>query len=98
MEQTYYDANGIGAPINFKFTPDDAIVITGRAIFGSINGYAKIDLNGNHIWSYPSVSSLTIGDAEGDDFGNTYLVHGERFHQQVASSGQMYSVILLASE
>ncbi|MCU0414745.1 MAG: T9SS type A sorting domain-containing protein [Ignavibacteriaceae bacterium] len=74
---TYYDANGIGAPINFKFTPDDAIVITGRAIFGSINGYAKIDMNGNHIWSYPSVSSLTIGDAEGDDFGNTYLVHGE---------------------
>jgi hypothetical protein len=74
---TYYDANGIGAPINFKFTPDNAIVITGRAIFGSINGYAKIDLNGNHIWSYPNVPSLTIGDAEGDDFGNTYLVHGE---------------------
>lgn len=74
---TYFDANGIGAPINFKFTPDDAIVITGRAIFGSINGYAKIDLNGNHIWSYPGVPSLTVGDSEGDDFGNTYLVHGE---------------------
>ena len=74
---TYFDANGIGAPINFKFTPDDAIVLTGRAIFGSINGYAKIDLNGNHIWSYPGVPSLTIGDAEGDDFSNTYLVHGE---------------------
>lgn len=74
---TYYDANGIGAPINFKITPDNAIVITGRAIFGSINGYAKIDLDGNHIWSYPGVPSLTIGDCEGDDFGNTYLVHGE---------------------
>ena len=74
---TYYDANGIGAPINFKFTPDDAIVITGRSIFGSVNGYAKIDLNGNHIWSYPGVNSLTIGDCEGDNFGNTYLVHGE---------------------
>lgn len=74
---TYYDANGIGAPINFKFTPDNAIVITGRAIFGSINGYAKIDLNGNHIWSYPGVPSLTIGDCEGDEFGNAYLVHGE---------------------
>lgn len=34
-------------------------------------------MNGNHIWSYPGVSSLTIGDCEGDDFGNTYLVHGE---------------------
>ena len=74
---TYYDANGIGAPINFKFTPDNAIVITGRSIFGSINGYAKIDFNGNHIWSYSGVNSLTIGDCEGDDFGNTYLVHGE---------------------
>lgn len=74
---TYYDSNGIGAPINFKFTPDNAIVIIGRAIFGSINGYAKIDLNGNHIWSYPGVNSLTIGDCEGDDFGITYLVHGE---------------------
>lgn len=74
---TFFDANGIGAPINFKFTPDDAIVITGRAIFGSINGYAKIDLDGNHIWSFPGVNSLTIGDAEGDEFGNTYLVHGE---------------------
>jgi hypothetical protein len=74
---TYFDANGIGAPINFKFTPDNAIVITGRAIFGSINGYAKIDLDGNHIWSYAGVNSLTMGDAEGDDFGNTYLVHGE---------------------
>jgi hypothetical protein len=74
---TYYDANGIGAPLNFKFTPDNAIVITGRAIFGSINGYAKIDLNGNHIWSYSTINSLTIGDCEGDDFGNTYLVHGE---------------------
>jgi hypothetical protein len=74
---TYFDANGIGAPVNFKFTTDNAIVITGRAIFGSINGYAKIDLNGNHIWSYPGVNSLTIGDSEGDEFGNTYLVHGE---------------------
>jgi hypothetical protein len=74
---TYFDSNGIGAPVNFKFTPDNAIVITGRAIFGSINGYAKIDLNGNHIWSYPGVNSLTIGDADGDDFGNSYLVHGE---------------------
>lgn len=74
---TYFDANGIGAPVNFKFTPDNSIVITGRAIFGSINGYAKIDLNGNHIWSYPGVPSLTIGDCEGDEFGNTYLVHGE---------------------
>ena len=74
---TYYDADGIGAPINFKFTPDNGLVITGRAIFGSVNGYAKIDLDGNKIWSFPGVNSLTIGDSDGDEFGNTYLVHGE---------------------
>ena len=74
---TYYDSDGIGAPINFKFTPDHKIIITGRSIFGSINGYAKIDLEGNNIWSYPGVNSLTVGDADGDNFGNSYLVHKE---------------------
>jgi len=53
------------------------MVITGRAIYGSINGYAKIDREGNKIWSFPGVYSLTVGDCDGDDFGNTYLVHGE---------------------
>lgn len=62
---------------NFKFTPYNKIVITGRSIFGSVKGYAKIDLDGNHIWSFPGVYSFTVGDAEGDYFGNTYLVHGE---------------------
>ena len=74
---TYLDNSGIGMPVNFKFTPDDALVITGRSFFGSINGYAKIDLDGNPIWSYPGVTSLTVGDAAGDSFGNTYLVNGE---------------------
>jgi hypothetical protein len=74
---SYFDADGIGAPINFKFTPEGNIVVVGRAIYGSVNGYAKIDLDGNNIWSYPEVYSLTVGDASGDAFGNTYLVHGE---------------------
>ncbi len=74
---SYFDNTGIGAPINFKFTPDNNIVITSRGITGSINGYAKIDLNGNHIWSYAGVNSLSIGDAAGDSFGNTYIINGE---------------------
>lgn len=74
---SYFDADGIGAPVNFKFTPDNHMAITGRAIYGSINGYAKIDREGNKIWSFPGVNSLTVGDCDGDDFGNTYLVHGE---------------------
>ena len=74
---SYFDSAGIGAAVNFKFTPDGFITITGRALFGSVNGYAKIDLNGNEVWSYPGVFSLTVGDCDGDAFGNTYLVHGE---------------------
>ena len=74
---SYFDSAGIGLATNFKFTPDGFIAITGRSIFGSVNGYAKIDLNGNAVWSYPGVFSLTVGDCAGDAFGNAYLVHGE---------------------
>jgi hypothetical protein len=73
----YFDADGIGAGTNFKFTPDHHIVITGRGTIGSVNGYAKIDLNGNKIWSLPGIFSLTAGDCAGDAYGNTYVVHGE---------------------
>lgn len=74
---TYYDNAGIGAPVNFKFTPDKKIVIAARGIIGSVNGYAKIDLNGNNIWNYAGIFSLYVGDAAGDSFGNTYLTHQE---------------------
>jgi hypothetical protein len=74
---SYVDADGIGAPANIKFTPDGGIVLVGRSVYGSISGFAKIDRNGNKLWSYPGVSSLTMADADGDSQGNTYLVHGE---------------------
>ncbi len=74
---SYFDGDGIGAPVNFKFSPDSGIVIAARAIFGSVNGYAKIDRSGNKVWSFPGVNSVTVGDADGDAFGNTYLVHAE---------------------
>ncbi len=80
---SWFDAAGIGAPLNFKITPDQNILITAKGRSGSFLGYAKINLNGNLIWSYPSVNSLTAGDSAGDAFGNTYLVHGE----YVANSG-----------
>lgn len=74
---TYYDSRGIGRPNHFKFAPDGDLVIAARAIFGSINGYARIDRLGNEVWSLAGVQSLTVGDAAGDGAGNTYLVHGE---------------------
>ena len=74
---SYFDAAGIGAALNFKLTPDKAILITGKSITGSFMGYAKINLDGQPIWNYPGVNSLTVGDSAGDASGNTYLVHGQ---------------------
>lgn len=68
---------GIGGPINIKFTPDSALVISHRGITGSLNGYTKLDRNsGVTIWNY-FTNSLTVGDLAGDASGNTYMVHGD---------------------
>lgn len=40
----YFDTGG-GAPVNFKFTPDNKIVLIKRGITGSINSYSKMDLD-----------------------------------------------------
>ena len=82
---SYFDDAGIGKPVNLKFTPDGGIIIAARAIYGSINGYAKIDLDGNAIWSYAGVNSLTVGDAAGDMAGNSYLINGEYVPQNPGS-------------
>jgi hypothetical protein len=74
---TWFDASGIGAPLNFKLVPGDALAISARGIVGSVNGYARIGRDGATQWSFPGVMSLTTGDADGDSAGNTYLVDGE---------------------
>jgi hypothetical protein len=73
----WFDGEGIGAPLNFRFTPDSALLVSCRATVGSINGYAKLDLAGNTVWSLAGINSLTIGDAAGDAQGNSYMVHGD---------------------
>jgi hypothetical protein len=65
---------GIGGPINIKFTPDSALVISHRGITGSVNGYTKLTRSGTTIWNY-TANSITVGDLAGDALGNTYLVH-----------------------
>lgn len=82
---SYFDNAGIGKPVNFKFTPDNGIIISAKAIIGSINGFAKIDLDGNVIWSYAGINSLTAGDAAGDIAGNSYLINGEYVPQNPGS-------------
>ena len=74
---TYFNDGGIGAPVNFKFTADNKIVIAARSVFGSVNGFAKLDLDGNPIWSIGGINSLSVGDIAGDSFGNSYLISAE---------------------
>jgi hypothetical protein len=70
----WYD-QGIGGPINIKFTPDSSLVIAHRSITGNLNGHTRLDRDGNTLWSIGGVASATVGDLAGDAFGNTYLVH-----------------------
>ena len=87
---TFYDSNGIGAPINIKFTPDNALLVVGRGITGIMNGYLKISATGNQIWNKPGITSPTIGDAAGDSLGNTYLINGENVVSNAGSVIEKY--------
>lgn len=82
---TYYDNNGVGSPINMKFTPDNALVISGRSITGIINGYLKLNLEGNLLWSKTGITSPTVGDLAGDAFGHTYIINGENVGSNAGS-------------
>lgn len=82
---TYYDTHGIGAPRNFKFTADNFLLVSGRGITGTINGYFKLSLSGNLIWSRAGIISPTIGDASGDSLGNTYIINGENLVSNAGS-------------
>ena len=72
----YFDA-GNGGPFNFKFTPDNHLVIVHRSITGgSINSFSKISLTGALVWNSGGITSLSSGDAAGDASGNTYIING----------------------
>lgn len=71
----YFDS-GNGAPVTFKFSRDNNIVISHRSITGILNGFSKIDTNGNNIWSLSGISSDYVGDIAGDFLGNSYIING----------------------
>lgn len=72
---TYFDS-GNGGPFNFKFTPDNHIIVMHRASVGSTNSYSKISSTGTFMWNTGGINSLSSGDACGDAFGNTYTING----------------------
>ena len=73
----YFDTDGIGAPQNIKIAPDQNLLIVGRFITGSFNGYLKITPSGTRVWGLSGIASPSAGDLSGDAFGNTSLVHGQ---------------------
>lgn len=85
MLWTYYDVNGIGSPINCKFTPDNALIVSGRSITGIINGYLKLSTEGTLLWSKTGITSPTVGDISGDAFGNSYIINGENVGSNAGS-------------
>lgn len=72
----WFDPAGIGGPLNIKWSNDGALLVSGRGIFGSLNGFAKVDQNGSSVWSIAPIQSLSIGDVAGDATGNSYLING----------------------
>ena len=68
-------STSVQIPVNFKFTGDNFIVVSGRSAASNSNGYLRLDLNGNLIWNITGIASMTQGDAAGDNSGNTYLVN-----------------------
>lgn len=76
LSWAWFDPVGVGAPVNLKWTPDRALLIIARGVTGANNGYAKIDRNGTLLWAFAAFPSLTVGDAAGDNVGNTFLVNG----------------------
>ncbi|HMS18185.1 MAG TPA: hypothetical protein PKA37_15175, partial [Planctomycetota bacterium] len=74
---SYFDTDGIGAPLHAKWTPQGNLLLIGRGIQGSINGYAMIDTNGNRLFGIGGITSTTLGDAATDSLGQTYLVNAQ---------------------
>jgi hypothetical protein len=72
---SWFDAAGIGAPIELKLTPDDHLLVAGKGT--NTVGFAKVDLDGALVWQRAGDQSITQGAAAGDVFGNTYISHGE---------------------
>lgn len=73
----WFDDQGIGAAQHFKFSADGAILVYCRSVTGNFNGYAKLNLAGQTVWSLSGIASTASGDLAGDCEGNTYIVHGE---------------------
>lgn len=71
---TWYDSAGIGAAVRGKFAPDGDLLLVGRALFGSLNGYARLGRDGTLRWTAAGIPASTTGDLASDAAGNLWHV------------------------
>jgi uncharacterized repeat protein (TIGR01451 family) len=73
----YFDTAGIGAPLNMKWGQDGSLLVSGRGITASRNGYLKLSTAGQLAWASAGHVSLTAGDVAATTTGQAYLINGQ---------------------
>ncbi|MFD2453905.1 hypothetical protein [Ideonella paludis] len=73
----YFDTAGIGAPLHMKWGQDGSLLVSGRSVTGSRNGYLKLSSAGQLVWASAGHVSLTAGDVAATANGESYLINGQ---------------------
>lgn len=71
---TWYDNAVIGVAVRCKFAPNGDLLLVGRSLFGSLNGYARLGRDGALRWAIGGISALVAGDLASDVAGNLWHV------------------------
>lgn len=71
------DSAGIGTPTMIKRTPDGQFVIAARGLIGAVQGFARLNADGQTVWTLAGIPSVTAGDIAGDGWGHSYLVSAD---------------------
>lgn len=79
---TWFDATGVGAPVNAKWGADGAIVIATRSVTGTLGGVAKVGRDGQALLTVGGVPAFATVDAAGDAAGNVYVASLDPASQQ----------------
>ena len=73
----YFDTAGIGAPLHMKWGQDGSLLVSGRSVTGSVNGYLKLNTAGQLAWASAGHISSTVGDVAATASGQAYLINAQ---------------------
>lgn len=71
---TWFDGAGLGAAVRCKFAPNGDILLVGRSLSGSLNGYARLGRDGSLRWTAVGIPGSAAGDLASDAAGNLWHV------------------------